>query len=79
VAGISGLWQASEYSIRHSVRSAVALAEQQGFKSLAFPIIGAGTGSFSQSKALSLMLDELSKMDGNLQTIIVQYVKPSAA
>jgi O-acetyl-ADP-ribose deacetylase (regulator of RNase III) len=61
VAGISGLWQASEYSIRHSVRSAVALAEQQGFKSLAFPIIGAGTGSFSQSKALSLMLDELQE------------------
>jgi hypothetical protein len=38
-----------------------------------------GALSHWQSKALSLMLDELSKMDGNLQTIIVQYVKPSAA
>ncbi len=75
VAGINGFWQASEYSIRRSVRSAVTLAQQEGFRSLAFPIIGAGSGSFPTDKALALMQDELSKLDGNLQVRIVQYAK----
>src|SRR5688500_2257246 len=51
VAGINGFWRASEYSIRQSVSNAVALAEQQGYNSIAFPIIGSGAGSFSEAKA----------------------------
>ena len=75
VAGISGLWQASEYSIRHSVQSAIGLADKEGFKSLAFPVIGAGSGSFSPSKALELMQDELSKLSGDMEITIVRYAK----
>jgi O-acetyl-ADP-ribose deacetylase (regulator of RNase III) len=56
VAGIDGLWRASEHSIRESVRNAVALAEDKGFKSIAFPVIGSGSGSFNQQKALELMI-----------------------
>ena len=73
VAGINGFWRASEYSIRQSVRNAVSLAEQQGFKSLAFPVIGSGSGGFSQSKALETMLDELAQLKTNVQVSIVQY------
>jgi O-acetyl-ADP-ribose deacetylase (regulator of RNase III) len=73
VAGINGFWRASEYSIRQSVRSAVALAEQQEFKSIAFPIIGSGAGSFSQSRALEFMLDELSQLHADLEVTVVQY------
>ena len=73
VAGINGFWRASEYSIRQSVRNAVSLAEQKGFKSIAFPIIGSGSGSFSQSKALEFMLDELSQLQADLQVKVVQY------
>lgn len=73
VAGINGFWHACEYSIRQSVRNAVALAQQKGFKSIAFPVIGAGAGNFSQPKALELMMDELSRLDGDLQIIVVQY------
>src|SRR5882724_580744 len=39
VAGINGFWRASEYSIRRSVRSAVSMAEREGFQSIAFPVI----------------------------------------
>ena len=46
VAGINGFWRASEDSIRKSVRSAMRLAEQEGYRSVAFPVIGAGSGSF---------------------------------
>lgn len=75
VVGINGFWRASEYSIRHSVRNAVALAEQKNFNSIAFPIIGSGSGSFSETKALELMLDELSHLTTDLKIIIVQYKK----
>src|SRR5436305_11537259 len=36
VAGINLLWRASERSIRASVRNAVALARERGFRSIAF-------------------------------------------
>lgn len=78
VAGISGLWQASEYSIRRSVQSAMALADKQGFSSLAFPVIGTGSGSFSPSRALELMQDELSKSAVDIQVIIVRHAKHPA-
>ena len=73
VAGIDGLWRASESSIRGSVRSAVKIAQQEGFRSLAFPIIGAGSGSFNEEKSLALMLDELAKISGDLEVRIVRY------
>lgn len=73
VAGINGIWRASEYSIRASVRNAVALAEREGYRSLAFPIIGSGAGSFSQARALEIIHDELAHIESELQVIIVRY------
>lgn len=75
VAGINGFWQASEYSIRQSVRSAMKLAEEKGFTSIAFPIIGAGAGNFPESRALEMMCDELEKIESNSQVIVVRYQK----
>lgn len=63
VAGINLCWLASEYSIRQSTRNAVQLAEQQGFSSMAIPLIGAGSGGFPAEKARCLILDELAKLD----------------
>jgi len=73
VAGINGFWRASEYSIRQSVKNAMALAEQQGFASVAFPVIGSGAGSFSQDKALEFMLDELSSINSSVNVRVVLY------
>jgi O-acetyl-ADP-ribose deacetylase (regulator of RNase III) len=73
VAGINLLWRATEFSIRESVRNAVRIAGQQAFRSLALPIIGSGSGGFSQSRAKSLMLDELSKIDSLPEIMIVEY------
>ncbi|RYX84721.1 Appr-1-p processing protein [bacterium] len=78
VAGINGLWRASEFSIRASVRNTVQLALQQGFKSLALPIIGAGAGSFSQDKALDFILDELKKLEGDLHIKVVKFRPPNS-
>ncbi|RKH17509.1 Appr-1-p processing protein [Corallococcus sp. CA047B] len=59
VAGINMLWRASARSIQDSVHHALTRAGEQGFRSLAFPIIGAGSGSFDEARALELMLEAL--------------------
>jgi len=43
VAGINMLWRASERSSRVSVRNSLALADEHGFRSIAFPLVGAGS------------------------------------
>ena len=75
VAGINMLWRASERSIRDSVRNAIQLAQQKGFQSIAFPLIGAGSGGFNQEQAKSLMLDELSKFDVTISVRLVVFQK----
>ena len=44
VAGINMLWRASERSVRDSVRNALDVASEAGFRSVAMPLIGAGSG-----------------------------------
>ena len=46
VAGISLLWRSSEPAIRDCVRNAMRIAAERGYRSIAFPLIGAGTGGF---------------------------------
>ena len=73
VAGINMLWRASERSIRDSVRNAIQLAHEKGLQSIAFPLIGAGSGGFNQDRAKALMLDELSKLDVPMLVKIVVF------
>ena len=75
VAGINMLWRASERSIRDSVRNAIRIAQENKFQSIAFPLIGAGSGSFNQDQAKALMLDELSKLDVPMAVKIVVFKK----
>jgi O-acetyl-ADP-ribose deacetylase (regulator of RNase III) len=77
VAGINMLWRANEQSVRGSVRSAMRIVEEHGFASVAFPIIGAGSGSFDQARALELMLDELGDMSGASDVTIVRFERAS--
>jgi O-acetyl-ADP-ribose deacetylase (regulator of RNase III) len=73
VAGINMLWRASERSIRDSVKTAVALAYENGFKSIAFPLIGAGSGGYNQEQVKTLMLDELGKLDAPMTVKVVVF------
>lgn len=75
VAGINILWQASEWSIRQSVRNAMALAHEKGFQSIAFPLIGAGSGGFNQERAKAIMEDELGKTDYPMGVRLVVFKK----
>ena len=73
VAGINMLWRASEESIRGSVSSAMRIVDEQGFTSVAFPIIGAGSGSFDTRRALELMVDELDQIPSSARVTIVEF------
>ena len=77
VAGISLWWRSSEQSIRASAGSAIALAKEHGFRSLAFPLIGAGTGGGQPEQVLAMMQDEIAKLefDGEVRTVLFEKRK----
>ncbi len=74
VAGINMLWRSTEKSIRDSVRNALTLAKQNRFTSIAFPLIGAGTGGRNKQNTLNIMKDELQKnsFDGEVRILIYE-------
>ncbi len=71
VAGINMLWRSSEKAIRGCVRSELDIACEQGYRSIAFPLIGAGTGGYSPEKVLAIIQDEAGKhaYDGEVRVI----------
>ncbi len=73
VAGIDMLWRSTRQSIRQSVVSAMAIVEAREFKSVAFPVIGSGTGGFGQDSALRLMQEALSELESAAEVVIVKF------
>ena len=75
VAGINMLWRSSEWSIRQCVQNAMALAHEKGFHSIAFPLIGAGSGGFNQDRARAIMEAELGKIESPMEVRVVVFEK----
>ena len=67
------LWRSSPQSIQKSVISAMSLVNEQQYKSVAFPIIGAGTGGFGEEGALRLMLEAFSTVDSSATVTVVRF------
>lgn len=76
VAGIDLLWRASEQSIRDSVRSTMDIVAAGRFASVAFPVIGAGSGGFREADALATMRDAFASVKTAADVRIVRY-RPS--
>ncbi len=79
VAGINLLWMASENSVRLSTRNAMALAHQHGFRSIAMPIIGSGTGGVAKAIAIDTMREEAEKSLFQGQVRIVEFSRSERA
>lgn len=75
VAGINLLWTATESSIRDSVRNAMTIVNERRYESVAFPVIGAGSGRYNVESARELMLDELKGIDTAARVVIVTFKK----
>jgi O-acetyl-ADP-ribose deacetylase (regulator of RNase III) len=73
VAGINMLWRASSKSIKGSVRSAMQIVGERNIASVAFPIIGAGSGGFAEEAALQLMLDAFAELKFASRVLVVRY------
>ena len=69
------LWRSSEVSVRDSVRSAMALAKTRDYKSIAFPLIGAGSGGSNGAEVLKWMIDELSRIEFDGEVRVIRYKK----
>ena len=72
-AGISMFWRSSERAIRGCVRSAIGIARKQVYRSIAFPLIGAGTGGYPSEKVLDIMQDEAGKSEHDGEVRIVRF------
>ena len=75
VAGINLLWRSSERSVRDAVRNAMKIAQDRGYKSLALPLIGAGSGGGNPDKIQSIIQDELTKCQFDGEVRIIRYSK----
>ncbi len=75
VAGINLLWRSSEYSIRESVRNALALAAEHGFDSIAFPLIGAGSGGGRAEDVERIMVSAIEASDYDGDVIVVRWLQ----
>ncbi|WP_020470387.1 macro domain-containing protein [Zavarzinella formosa] len=76
VAGISLLWRSSEWSVRESVRNAMDITRRRGYRSIAFPLIGAGSGGGKADQVLEWMRGELQSIEFDGTVVIVRY-KPT--
>ncbi len=75
VAGIDLLWRASEGSIAGSVRSAMGVADRLGVASVAFPVIGAGSGGFDAGEAERIMLGAFAGVQSPAAATVVRFRK----
>lgn len=73
VAGINLLWRSSEWSVRQSVRSAIRLAKQNDFRTIAFPLIGAGSGGEKTERVLTWMQAELTQIEFDGEVRVVKF------
>jgi O-acetyl-ADP-ribose deacetylase len=73
VAGINMLWRASEQSIRDSVLNALRVAREHNVRSLAMPLIGAGSGGFDGDRVLSIIASTLEAQPDDLEVVVVRF------
>ncbi len=78
VAGINLCWFASERSVRGSVRSAMEIVAARQFPSVAFPIIGSGSGNRGKTKALGWMQAEFALLSSPARVLLVAYRRAPA-
>lgn len=74
-AGMSPGGQASEDSVRRSMRASLALAREQGCQSVAVPAIGAGVAGFSMQRCAEILIEEArAHLDGETSVDEVRFV-----
>lgn len=75
MAAIDLLWRASPSSVAASTRSACVMAEAYGYRRIAFPVLGSGSGGLPVARALAAMQEAAIPALRQLDITIVRHVK----
>jgi len=75
VAGINMFWFATEKSVYNSVINAMNIVNQKGYTSIAFPIIGAGSGNRGIEWSLKIMRKAFEAIESDAKVIIIRFKK----
>jgi O-acetyl-ADP-ribose deacetylase (regulator of RNase III) len=74
-AGMAPGGQASEESVRSSVRASLEIAAEQGFRTIALPAIGAGIGGFSLQRCAEVSIEEARRFVERETTLeVIRFV-----
>ena len=73
VAGLNLFWRPSERAIRGCVGSALRIARERGYRSIAFPLIGTGTGGVSVERGSGRHADEARSTDYAGEVRLVRF------
>lgn len=73
VAGINMFWVASRYSIANSVINAIKLINENQFSSVAFPLIGSGSGNRGKNFSMETMMETFQRIETSAEISIVYY------
>jgi O-acetyl-ADP-ribose deacetylase (regulator of RNase III) len=73
VASITLWGYTNELIIRTAVQNALKLATIKGFTSVAFPVLGSGSGRMSEQSALESMMSEFPRLSFDGTVYVVQY------
>lgn len=68
-------WRSSERAIRESVRNALRIASEKSYRSIAFPVVGTGTGGFAIEQAITIMKEEAEQSSYTGDVHIVRFKK----
>lgn len=71
VAGINLCWFATERSVRDAVRNAMAIVERERFPSVAFPLIGSGSGNRGRDWSCRVMLEAFGEIESGARVLLV--------
>lgn len=73
VASIDMLGRTSAAIIEQAVCNAVHTAERQALRSLAFPLLGTGSGRFPAAEAERLMHATFARLESRMAVLLVRY------
>lgn len=73
VAGLNMLWRATPQSVADCARSALDLAAEHGFASIAFPLIGAGTGGLPEKRVIDILHEAITAHPYQGRVLLVRH------
>lgn len=76
VAGISLFGRSNSSLVKLSTVNALTLAAEHNLATLAFPLIGAGSGGLSPRESYQLMQEELAKREAEFEQLLLVVYEP---